>query len=254
MAIELNRRTFLKGAVSAAGAAALCAQASSMVKVAGAEEAAETIKVDETVDCDVVVVGAGMAGLCAAIAGAEAGLNVVLLEKLGILGGTSITAEGMFGCQSQLQMEMGYDDDPDAYFEAIEDFDHWTNNPRICRRWLQHAGDTVNWVMDHGVTFSTVLSSWSTVPTWHLYTTRGGHCIALGQAAEAAGAHIYTETPAKQLLMDENGAVAGVRCGGRRQERQGHPVQRQGRHHVLGWLPLQPRDDQHLLGLELHLS
>ena len=212
MAIELNRRTFLKGAVSAAGAAALCAQASSMVKVAGAEEAADAapINIDETVDCDVVVVGAGMAGLCAAIAGAEAGLNVVLLEKLGILGGTSITAEGMFGCQSKVQMEMGYDDDPDAYFEAIEDFDHWTNNPRICRRWLQHAGETVDWVMDHGVTFSTVLSSWSTVPTWHLYTTRGGHCVALGQAAEQAGAHIYTETPAKQLLMDENGAVAGV--------------------------------------------
>ena len=60
------------------------------------------------------------------------------------------------------------------------------------------------------MTFSTVLSSWSTVPTWHLYTTRGGHCVALGQAAEQAGAHIYTETPAKQLLMDENGAVAGV--------------------------------------------
>lgn len=69
MAIELNRRTFLKGAVSAAGAAALCAQASSMVKVAGAEEAADAapINIDETVDCDVVVVGAGMAGLCAAI-------------------------------------------------------------------------------------------------------------------------------------------------------------------------------------------
>ena len=214
MVADMNRRTFLKGAVSAAGAAALCAQAASMVKFAGAEEAdqpvEEQITVEQTIDCDVVVIGAGMSGLCAALAGAEAGLNVVLLEKLGYLGGTSATAEGMFGCQSKLQLEMGYDDDSDAYFEGIEEYDHWTNNPRICRRWLEHAGDTVDWVMDHGVTFSDIRASWSTVPTWHVFSERGGHCAVLAEAAENAGAHIYTETPAKQLLMAEDGSVAGI--------------------------------------------
>ena len=214
MVADMNRRTFLKGAVSAAGAAALCTQAAGMVRFAGAEEAVqpteEQIVVEQTIECDVVIIGAGMSGLCAALAGAEAGLNVALIEKLGYIGGTSATAEGMFGCMSRLQLEEGYDDDTDSYFQQIEEFGHWSNNPRICRRWLEHAGDTVDWLMDHGVTFSGIRSSWGVVPTWHVYTERGGHCAIIAEAAQAAGAQIYTEMPAKQLLMAEDGSVAGV--------------------------------------------
>ena len=213
MESTMNRRSFVKAAGGAALGAAMLAQAASFVKVAGADEpeaTEEDIKVDETVDCDVVVVGAGMAGLCASIAGAEKGLNVVLLEKLGYTGGTSATAEGMFGCHSRLQLELGYDDDTDVYFQGIEDYDHWTNNPRICRRWLEHAGEAIDWVMDHGVEFKEVAATWSTVPSWHKYSVRGAHTEALGKAAEEAGVNIYLATPAKKLLVDDNGDACGV--------------------------------------------
>ena len=214
----ISRRAFFKGAVSVAGAAALAQQASGLVGAAEAKEIsvdsaasdAQGIKADETVDCDVIVVGAGMAGLCGAIAAAEAGLDVVVLEKLAYTGGTSSMAEGMFGCQSQMQLDMGFDADTDDFFQTIEDYAHWTNNPRICRRWLERAGETIDWVMDHGVKFRDVLASWSTVPTWHVYDVRGNQTQALADAAQSAGAKVLTQTPAKQLLLDKDGAACGV--------------------------------------------
>ncbi len=52
--------------------------------------------VDETIDVDLVVVGSGLTGLTAAITAAKEGANVALLEKCGIVGGTSIFSSGNF--------------------------------------------------------------------------------------------------------------------------------------------------------------
>ena len=50
----------------------------------------------ETRDVDVVVVGAGVGGMAAALQAVEQGLSTVLLEKESVTGGTSSYAEGMF--------------------------------------------------------------------------------------------------------------------------------------------------------------
>ena len=39
---------------------------------------------------DVAVIGSGPAGLCAAVAAAEEGARVVLIERFGVLGGNQI--------------------------------------------------------------------------------------------------------------------------------------------------------------------
>ncbi|ETP73293.1 succinate dehydrogenase/fumarate reductase flavoprotein subunit [Lachnospiraceae bacterium JC7] len=51
---------------------------------------------DETIDCDVVVVGAGIAGLAAAQKAMREGADVVVVEKLAFGGGTSIFSSGSF--------------------------------------------------------------------------------------------------------------------------------------------------------------
>lgn len=51
-------------------------------------------KTAETLDCDVVVVGAGGAGLTAAAQAAENGAKVIVVEKMPIVGGNSLKATG----------------------------------------------------------------------------------------------------------------------------------------------------------------
>ena len=54
----------------------------------------DTVAEDSTVDADVVVVGAGGAGMTAAITAAAEGKNVVILESQSMVGGNSVRATG----------------------------------------------------------------------------------------------------------------------------------------------------------------
>ena len=93
--VELSRRGFLKGTLAATGAAMAGTAAHAgdipekwqQPKCSGwswekpaAKIAPEQIK--KTVDTDVVVIGAGLAGFAAALAAAQEGAKVVLVEKL----------------------------------------------------------------------------------------------------------------------------------------------------------------------------
>jgi fumarate reductase flavoprotein subunit len=65
----------------------------------------------EDLSTDVVVVGSGLAGLSAALKAREAGVNVILLEKLDITGGSSARSGGGIGAvNSSVQQEFGIQD------------------------------------------------------------------------------------------------------------------------------------------------
>jgi 3-oxo-5alpha-steroid 4-dehydrogenase len=80
--------------------------------------------VQEAPDVDVVVVGFGIAGGCAAVEAAAAGASVLVLERAAIAGGTSALAGGHFylGGGTVVQRATGHDDSPDqmyAYLMAV---------------------------------------------------------------------------------------------------------------------------------------
>ncbi len=61
---------------------------------AAASEGGAGAKTEETLDCDVVVVGAGGAGLTAAITASDEGANVIILESTSFPGGNSVRSTG----------------------------------------------------------------------------------------------------------------------------------------------------------------
>ena len=77
-------------------------------------------KTAETLDCDVVVVGAGGAGLTAAAQAAENSAKVIVVEKMPIVGGNSLKATGgMNAADTQYQADLGITDS--GVQEFIED-------------------------------------------------------------------------------------------------------------------------------------
>ena len=62
--------------------------------------------IKETVDADVVVIGAGFSGLCCALAAAESGANVVMLERMDHVIGRG---GSIYAMNSKLTKEKGYE-------------------------------------------------------------------------------------------------------------------------------------------------
>ena len=63
---------------------------------------------DQTLDTDIVVIGAGCGGTAAGVAAVEKGAKVIMLEKQGITGGTCKFSEGIMAVESNMQRDWNY--------------------------------------------------------------------------------------------------------------------------------------------------
>src|SRR5688572_29269842 len=106
---SVTRRAFLStSAASAAGAATIVG--------AGTQEAHAQIKWDRT--ADVVVIGAGVAGLPAAITARDHGASVIVVEENYDIGGRGMLSGGRlhFGGGHAMQHKHGIQDSADQVF------------------------------------------------------------------------------------------------------------------------------------------
>ena len=103
----MSRRNFVAGAVGAGVVASAMSYKALAEESQPADEAAAPYadRVSSTMDTDIVVVGAGISGLSAAVQAAEGGAGVILLESGTALGGNGTGTEGMFGVNSSLQRD-----------------------------------------------------------------------------------------------------------------------------------------------------
>ena len=82
----------------------------SVFEVEPAEEG-EAERTAETIDCDVVIIGAGGAGLTAAVQANQAGADVIIVEKMAIVGGNTLRATGgMNAADTPYQEALGITD------------------------------------------------------------------------------------------------------------------------------------------------
>ncbi|MEP9362621.1 FAD-binding protein [Nocardioides sp. CN2-186] len=80
-----------------------------------------SVLADDTPSYDVVVVGFGIAGGCAALEAARAGARVLLLEKAAVHGGTSSMSGGHFylGGGTAVQVATGHEDSADEMYKYL---------------------------------------------------------------------------------------------------------------------------------------
>ena len=92
-------------------------------------------------DYDVIVVGAGAAGLSAAIAAADAGARVLIVEADRQIGGSSRLSGGHFyAAGTSVQAAAGLTDSADAMFEHYLTLNQWMVEPGVVRRYCEEHG------------------------------------------------------------------------------------------------------------------
>ena len=227
MAMEISRRSFLKGAAATGVVAAL----SSIGISAAAEEAAaadESVKsylpqekydIAEERDFDVVVVGAGGGGMSAAIRAAQLGLNTVLLEQRSVTGGTTLFTEGLFAVNSHIQKENGKNPPDLGYdlFTTAMDYHHWYADGALFRRYMDKSGENIAWLESVGVEFQGTGTMCDNVyNTWHQYKYEEGQISGrtyvdnLTKAVTEAGATLVLGSEGVNIIQAEDGTVTGI--------------------------------------------
>jgi fumarate reductase flavoprotein subunit len=100
---------------------------------------------------DVIVIGAGSAGLPLAIRAAERGARVLQLEADYRVGGTLFWSSGQIAAAgTRLQKQHGIDDSPDEHFRDAQRIAHDNIDPVVLRLMVDNAAGTIDWLMDLG--------------------------------------------------------------------------------------------------------
>jgi len=175
---------------------------------------------DEKLEADIVVLGAGGAGLAAAVTAAGKGAKVIVVEKRPVPGVATLFAGGTFAIESPVQKRLNVQESKDDIFKIIMQHSHWTLNAQIVRAWIDKSGDTIDWLEKKGLNFRLMrLYPDQTPLALHCAEKNGSAIInALMKDCHELGVKVLFNTRANKILTDESGVPNGVVVRGKKNE------------------------------------
>ena len=206
--------------------AAVVSAVTSALEQAGADvnalkETSEKAKAeDQTIDADVVILGAGAAGLSAALEASNAGASVVVLEKQGIVGGSTTRSGGkLVAAGTKQQEEAGFTGDTaEDLYNYLSSFDtyHEIDADKL-HEFTDHALEDVQWLEGLGVDVINVEPIHSSITPWRVLNTKGGGgqvsgiggqiTVPLYDAVAKTDTQFIYNCTADEILMKDGKAV-----------------------------------------------
>lgn len=169
----------------------------------------------EDKSADIVVIGAGGAGLTAAIEAAEGGAHVIVVEKMPMVGGnTKYATGGLNAAGTTSQSDLGIEDTVEIFYEDTMVGGGNINNPDLVRVLAENGSETVEWLKGIGADLSDVgRMAGASVNRTHRPTGGapvGNHIVdVLYAKAQEMQIEIVLESEVIGLLGDASG-VTGV--------------------------------------------
>jgi flavocytochrome c len=165
----------------------------------------------------VVVVGAGAAGFCAALAVQDVGVEVVVLERDSIPRGSTALSAGLIpAAGTRLQAASGITDNPALFAADLKRKAHDQADPVLVDLVARQAGPTVEWLADgFGLPFSIVHDfdyPGHSARRMHGLPSRSGLELIdrLRQAADERGIPLVVNATVSALYVDAGRLVRGV--------------------------------------------
>jgi flavocytochrome c len=221
----ISRRSFLAGATLATAGLGVAALSGCGPATPSGGASAGGLNPDEIVwdyEFDVVIAGAGGAGLAAAIEVYEAGASVIVLEsQLWAGGSTAMNGGLMAGHGTRLAEKLGvtittqqvldwFDESAAAQTMLAGD-----PEPEILRIVGERGGQTIDWLVDQGVQFHETIGvepDYCPMQVFHYTDNGGAFTTPLAEKLQAAGVQIKLRTRALKLYTDGEGRVIGLRA------------------------------------------
>ncbi len=198
------------------------------LEVASFEKGSDAIAADDKEalpdeEVDVVIVGAGMAGLSAAIDAARSGARVLVLEKLAYIGGsTRVCGGGLWAMGSSVNERIGADCSAGDYIAFMQDWSAPSElNVDLMQTIHDVSGTTFDYLYDWGLPVTAsgwslgnpeakLTCFWSTAGVGRAWETgESGIADFMATRAEQDGAQIRLNSAATALIV-EGDSVAGV--------------------------------------------
>jgi 3-oxo-5alpha-steroid 4-dehydrogenase len=195
---------------------------------------------DELV-ADVVIVGFGAAGACAALEAADAGADVILVERFAGGGASAVSGGVVYaGGGTAQQLDAGVDDSVDAMYAYLRLEAGDVVSEKTLRRFCEGSREMITWLEGNGVPFEGSLCPYKTSypsDAHYLYYSGSeaaggfrdaakpaprGHRVKgpgtsgkmlmtrLKEAVAKRGVRVLTQTTARNLVVDDDGRVTGL--------------------------------------------
>jgi fumarate reductase flavoprotein subunit len=169
--------------------------------------------------CDILVVGAGAAGLIAALRAVEDGASVVVLERDAVPRGSTALSAGLIpAAGTRVQRAVGIADSEALFSGDIIAKSHGEADQEAVAILVGAAAPAIDWLSErHGLPFS-VIENFSypghRACRMHGLPSRSGAELMdrLREAAERAGIDIVTEIRAETLIADADREPRAMRC------------------------------------------
>jgi fumarate reductase flavoprotein subunit len=171
---------------------------------------------------DVIVAGAGTAGIPAAIFAARRGARVLLLEHASEVGGTLHVSGGQLSAAgNRIQADKGIEDSTQEHFDDVMRITKGTADAKMVRLAVDNAPDTLDWLLANGfeplpdhpvIHFGHEPYS---IPRTYWGMHNGLSILSVLQTQLAAeldngGIFLRLQTELSGLQQDETGTVTGV--------------------------------------------
>lgn len=168
-----------------------------------------------TLKTDMLVIGGGMAGFCAALELAEAGREVLLLEKMGYAGGSSAMSGGCLALAgTALQQKNGIEDSNDLLTKDLREVGQQKGDEGLIKAYVDNQLETYNWLCRHGVEFSPIVATLSgqSVPRAHALDPADTIRLLEARCKATGRVTVMLSARAERFVYDEAVArVQGVR-------------------------------------------
>ena len=169
-------------------------------------------------ECDIVIIGAGGAGLTAATEAASKGAKVLVLEKMPIVGGNSnFSTGGINACYTKEQERLGIKDSKEVFYNDTMRGGQYLNDPNLVRTLIDNSAAMVEWLQTPmiGADLSDV-GAFGGATNKRIHRPKGGGAIGahliplLQKAALKQGAEIRLNNKVIDILSN-NGRACGVK-------------------------------------------